>query len=185
MDMSFPYMIRRNANSYGLVLFFLALRVAWRCASGYTIYDNKKNEKKQPYILFFTMNRKNMYVPAHGKAAHSAPLSALIGLAAGLLNGLFGTGGGMVLALGLGRIYPRDRAENMAISTASVLVFSILTTILYGIQGHIELSDVLPILLPALLGGTLGSLLLGRLSRGVIDLILALMLLWSGVMLLL
>ena len=109
----------------------------------------------------------------------------VLGLFAGFLNGFLGTGGGMVLSLGLRRLYPEEMAKNLALSTASMLVFSIMSTILYTIQGHIGGSHILPVILPALIGGALGACLSPRLGRQGLDLLLSCMLLYSGLTLLL
>lgn len=103
-----------------------------------------------------------------------------VALLSGLVNGFLGTGGGMLLLLALRTVYPEEEKENMAICTACVLVFSILTTILYKIEGHMEGVDILPFLLPALLGGAAGSLLLGRIRPLLLDLVLSLLLIYAG-----
>ena len=130
------------------------------------------------------VTNKYAHTPAPVRGKRRASHLAALGLFAGCLNGLLGTGGGMVLALGLARLFPREEAKNLSISTASVLVFSIMSTILYGLQGHIPWENVAAALPPALMGGVLGALLLGRLPGRVLTLLLALMLLYSGVMLL-
>ena len=109
----------------------------------------------------------------------------LLGALAGVLNGFLGTGGGMVLAMGLRAVYPGEDKENMATATASVMFLSILSTILYLAGGRIGSGDILPVILPALLGGALGSLMLGKLRHEVIELLLGGMLLYSGLALLL
>ena len=112
-------------------------------------------------------------------------LVPIASFAAGVLNGLLGTGGGMVLTLALRAADPEHERDGMALSTACMLFFSVMTTILYEIQGHLSLADTLPVLLPAFLGGALGSLLLGRLRLPAVDMLLALLLLYSGLSLLL
>ncbi len=112
-----------------------------------------------------------------------APLHFLC-LLAGAVNGFFGMGAGMILVLGLQRFYRGERDEIMAISTLCVLCFSFLTTILYFVSGHVEPSAALPLLLPSLLGGALGSLLLGRISPTLLQTVFALLLLISGARLL-
>ena len=103
---------------------------------------------------------------------------------AGGVNGLFGTGGGMVLVLSLSRLYPKEREEVMAISTACVFVFSLVTIILYKISGKMQGIDLLPTILPSLLGGVVGALLLGRLPGRAVEGIFALLLILGGVRLL-
>lgn len=109
----------------------------------------------------------------------------LLSFFAGVLNGLFGTGGGMLLTLSLRAAYPGEERSSMAISTACVLSFSILTIILYTLKGYMRGAEPLPILLPAFLGGAAGALLLGRLHTRSLDLVLGALLLYSGVTLLL
>lgn len=104
---------------------------------------------------------------------------------AGGVNGLLGTGGGMVLALALRAAYPKGRREAMALSTACALFFSVLSIFLYTISGHFEGVEVLSSVLPAFLGGALGALLLGRLRLPYLDILLSLLLLYSGLSLVL
>lgn len=104
---------------------------------------------------------------------------------AGGVNGLLGTGGGMVLTLALRAAYPDERRAAMALSTACALFFSILSIFLYTISGHFEGTAVLSSVLPAFLGGALGALLLGRVRLPYLDLLLALLLLYSGLSLIL
>ncbi len=120
------------------------------------------------------------------KGVASSPIFlAASALLAGALNGFLGTGGGMALLFSLRAAYPHDEKENIAICTACVLVFSILTTILYKIEGHMDGIDIAPFLLPALLGGAAGSLLLGRIRPLLLDLVLSLLLIYAGLSLLL
>ena len=107
--------------------------------------------------------------------------SLLVAATAGVVNGLLGTGGGMVLVLALKRLYPGEEKWAMAISTACVFVFSIVSIILYTIGGRMQEVSVLPTLLPSLLGGLLGALLLGGLRGDAVEGIFALLLILAGV----
>ena len=97
-----------------------------------------------------------------GKAVRM--LLPLLCFAGGMLNGFLGTGGGMVLTLSLRAVYPEEEKRALAISTACVLSFSALTTILYAFEGHLQGLSLRPMLLPALLGGLLGAWLLWRIG---------------------
>ena len=134
----------------------------------------------------FHNNSKIMY--KEGARTRRRPrgwLLGLLGAFAGVLNGFLGTGGGMVLAVGLRAASPGEDAENMATATASIMFLSVLSTILYLIGGRIGGADILPVILPALLGGALGSLMLGKLRHEMIEFLLGGMLLYSGLALLL
>ncbi len=111
-------------------------------------------------------------------------LAMLAAGGAGVVNGLLGTGGGMVMVLSLSRLYPEEEKRVMAISTACVFIFSVLSIILYAVSGRMQEVDVLPTLLPSLLGGLLGALLLGRICGEAVEGIFSLLLIVAGVRLL-
>ena len=90
----------------------------------------------------------------------------------------------MVMLLTLTRLYPDKEKKMVAISTACALIFSIMSMILYIVGGHMRGVDLVPLLLPSLLGGALGALLLGRVGGRLLHGILALLLLLGGVRLL-
>ena len=91
----------------------------------------------------------------------------------------------MVLTLALRAILRGEERAAMALSTACVLFFSVLSTILYAVQGHFSGVDPLPLLLPSLLGGAVGALLLVRMRLPSLDLLLGILLIVSGLRLLL
>ena len=123
-----------------------------------------------------------MKMKERGRPSLWLPAAALL---SGGINGLLGTGGGMVLTLALRAAYPGERRRVMALSTACALFFSVLSIFLYAIGGHLEEVAVTDTLLPALLGGALGALLLGRVRLPYLDLLLSLLLLYSGLSLIL
>ena len=107
-------------------------------------------------------------------------LAVLSAAVAGGVNGLLGTGGGMILVISLSRLYPEEREGVMAISTACVFIFSLLTIILYKISGKMQGIDLLATLFPSLLGGVVGALLLGKLPGRAVEGIFALLLIFAG-----
>ena len=134
----------------------------------------------------FHNNSKNMYrARAYTRRPLTALLLPLIGFLSGILNGFFGTGGGMVLSVGLRTAYPGEDRESMALATASMTVLSIVSTILYAASGHIGSKEILPVIVPAVFGGFLGALLLGKIRHDALDLLFGGMLLYSGLMILL
>lgn len=87
----------------------------------------------------------------------------IAGGAAGLVNGLFGGGGGMVLVPLLREKCELEPRQAFATSVAIILPLCALSSIIYLFQGSIALSTAFPYLL----GGTLGGLLGGKLFRQV------------------
>ncbi len=106
---------------------------------------------------------------------------ALAALGAGLLNGFFGTGGGMLLVLSLSHLLAADRQKDAFIySSVGVLAFCIASLALYSARGIVSESDLGGYALPAALGGILGALLFGHIGTRLLRKIFAALLLYSG-----
>lgn len=99
-------------------------------------------------------------------------------LFAGVLNGLLGTGGGIPLYFMLSK----EGEDKRAYATASVcvLLLSAQTLLLYR-SAATSLTAVSPFLpLFAVLGGSLGAFLLGKVNTRILRLFFGLLLLFSG-----
>lgn len=112
-----------------------------------------------------------------------------VGAAAGFLNGLLGAGGGILLIYALTATNP-DRSpdavrNNFAATVAAVLPITLLSTVLYAADGRMDFSAVTPLVLPAILGGTAGAFLLGRINTTLLKKLFALLVIWSGLYMLL
>ncbi|MBR6559297.1 MAG: sulfite exporter TauE/SafE family protein [Clostridia bacterium] len=109
------------------------------------------------------------------------------GLLAGGINGLFGCGGGIITMLVLSRYLSGDRGDKertrriFASTVLSVIPMSLGSAIVYGTLGAVESEDVLPLILPALLGGMAGALLLSRINTGLLKKIFSALVIWSGI----
>lgn len=115
-------------------------------------------------------------------AALFARLCAL-GAFAGLVNGIFGSGGGVAIVLSLWALADRqirDRRRVIANVTAMILPISLASALVYFNLSPPELSSGIGIALTALVGGGVGALLLGKLKLKVIRVIFAVLLLVSG-----
>lgn len=88
---------------------------------------------------------------------------ALAGAAAGLVNGLFGGGGGMVLVPLLSGWCALEERKAFATSVAIILPLCVLSALLYALRGALDVVQALPYLVGGLLGGFWG----GKLFRGV------------------
>ena len=106
-----------------------------------------------------------------------------LGAFAGLVNGIFGSGGGVAIVLSLWALADRqlkDRRRVFANVTAMILPISLASALVYLNLSPPELSSGIGIALAALVGGGVGALLLGRLKLKVIRVIFAILLLVSG-----
>ena len=108
------------------------------------------------------------------------------GLCGGVLNGLFGCGGGIAAMLALSKYMPEERDEGervrriFATTVLSVIPMSLGSAPVYGTLGAVSMRDVLPLLLPAALGGIAGGLLLSRINTKLLKKLFAALVVWSG-----
>lgn len=108
----------------------------------------------------------------------------ITGAAAGLLNGLFGAGGGMVVVPMLGKDgLPAERAH--ATSIAVILPLSIASSLLYFSYGHIDIATAAAYIPLGLVGAWVGGRLLPRVKAVWLHRIFGVIVLFSAVRLLL
>lgn len=110
------------------------------------------------------------------------------GLLAGFCNGLLGAGGGIVLALSLGAMLPKDSESVRSVYSNALLVMlplSALTLTRYIGGGALEAERMginsYSVLIGASLGGVVGGILLGKLRGRGIRRLFALLTLISGI----
>lgn len=107
--------------------------------------------------------------------------AAASGLGAGVLNGLFGGGGGMVLIPGLERLSGLSGEAVFPTSVLVMLPVSILTLALSGPVAELPWQEAWPYLA----GSTAGGILAGVLGRHIplvwLHRVLGVLLLWGGI----
>ncbi len=109
-------------------------------------------------------------------------LLGVLALAAGVVNGFLGTGGGIVLMLALTLVPANDDTaarDRFATVIAVILPLSLVSAVAYG--ESVDLSAASPYILPGILGGVLGALLLDKLSVKLIKKLFAAMVIWAGI----
>lgn len=104
----------------------------------------------------------------------------LLGIVTGFVNGIFGSGGGIIAVPMLKRT-GLDAKKSHATSLALTLPLSIVSVILYGSKGSLPLSDVLPLFIPGLSGAAVGGLLLKKISGTALKRIFGAILLAAGI----
>ena len=86
--------------------------------------------------------------------------------AAGLIGGIFGTGGGILIVFLFSRIYAKSEKytaqDCFAMTVCCMSVSSVVSLLIYLRNGSFSLSDLNGIALPAALGGMVGAYLLDR-----------------------
>ncbi len=102
------------------------------------------------------------------------------GILIGLLNGLFGAGGGIAaVALFEKNGFSRKSAHATAVSI--MLFLSAVSGFLYWQRGYVSLSDVLPFLPGGVLGAALGGWLLPKIPDTWLKKIFSLFILYAAV----
>lgn len=107
--------------------------------------------------------------------------AAIPGALAGLVNGLFGAGGGMVLVPLLerkGLIRPR---EVFASAIAVMLPISAVSFMIYALHGSVDFGAAMPYLLGGAMGGLIGGLLYRKIPTKLLHKALGLFILWGGI----
>lgn len=108
----------------------------------------------------------------------------ILGFLAGLLNGLLGAGGGIILVRGADKVLPReyhDGRDIFANALAVMLPLSAVSAIAYVLRGSVHGLDFAPFVLPAVIGGAGGGLLLAIIDTRLLRLIFSALVVWSGI----
>ncbi len=111
---------------------------------------------------------------------HSAAFF-LFSFLAGAANGLLGAGGGIVLLLAF-RLLCKDMDTKTAFATSCVAVFffSAVSCVIYAHRGTLSFVEAEPYMIPALIGGVAGALLLRVIRVSWLKTIFALILIYGG-----
>ena len=122
--------------------------------------------------------------PVHKKGdegmAHVWP-ARIAGGAAGLANGLFGGGGGMVFLPILSRWGGLSQRKLYATCVGVIFPVCLVSAAVYLWRGSVSLSAALPYLAGGLIGGWLGGKLYGKVPTGVLKWLFAAFLFYAGV----
>ena len=106
---------------------------------------------------------------------------AVAGGLAGIANGFFGGGGGMVLVPLLTARCGLDQRRAFATSVAIILPLCVLSSVIYLFRGGLDLAVALPYLAGGLAGGFLGGRLFQKLNMDWLRRAFALLILSGGV----
>ena len=105
----------------------------------------------------------------------------LAGLGAGIVNGLFGAGGGMVLIPLLELTRKSNDRDTFSGCVAVILPMCIISLIITGLMGNIYWKEALPYLPGSALGGYLAVRLGNRIPVSWLHRGLGILILWGGI----
>lgn len=108
----------------------------------------------------------------------------ICGAAAGLINGFFGAGGGMVLVPLLIRLGKLEDKLAFSSAISIILPLCLVSIAVYWTQDLLDVTSSLPYLVGGLGGGLLGGLLFRKVTPHFLHKALGLVILWGGLRLL-
>ena len=112
---------------------------------------------------------------------HKSGIIYLAGALAGLINGLFGGGGGMVVLPLLSKGNTLEGRSLFATCVAIIFPICLVSAAFALWQGQVRLTAALPYLLGGLGGGVVGGMTFEKVSVRWLKMIFALFLLYGGV----
>ncbi|MBE7011935.1 MAG: sulfite exporter TauE/SafE family protein [Ruminococcaceae bacterium] len=88
----------------------------------------------------------------------------IIGIVAGILNGLFGAGGGCIVVPALEKFldFPQKKAHGTAVGI--ILIMSIASAVIYVLRGKFNFSLWIPVTVGGCIGGIIGGKLLSKIA---------------------
>ncbi len=107
----------------------------------------------------------------------------LLGLSIGVINGIFGAGGGM-LAVPLLKKSGLDQKSAHANAIAVILPITVISAVLYIAKGYVNISDSFSFIPTGLLGSIIATFILQKFSNKILQKIFAVFMIYAGVRLL-
>ena len=101
----------------------------------------------------------------------------LIGLVSGVLNGLFGAGGGTVCV----PLLTKCKKSAHATSVVIMLALSLLSAVIYVVRGNVLISDSFVYLVGGIVGAVVGATLLKKLKTKPIKIIFGAVIIFAAV----
>lgn len=146
-------------------------------------FINKNNKK----VVKSAELRKILSMEEHKIAdkKRKNALKTVVGLVAGLINGLFGGGGGMIVVPCLKYLLKYETDSAHATAIAVILPLSVLSGIFYAAFGNFEWQSAVFTTIGVTVGGIMGAVLLKKLSSKPITLIFSAVMAVAGVKMLL
>ena len=107
----------------------------------------------------------------------------LFGVCIGVVNITLGAGGGMLTVPLYKRLGMKQKSAQIN-AVATILPITIISTIIYLINGNVNFSDSYIYLIPGLLGSILGTFVIRKTSNKLLTIFFSLFMIWAGMRLL-
>ena len=102
------------------------------------------------------------------------------GVVTGMINGIFGGGGGMLTVPMLTVLYGLENKKSHATAILIILPVCIVSGLIYAALGNFKLSVGLPVTLGVIVGGILGAVLLKKLPSFWVGIIFSFIMFFAG-----
>ena len=106
--------------------------------------------------------------------------ACIAGGAAGIANGLFGAGGGMILVPLLTKLCKTDEKKCFSTALSVILPLCLVSLSVYCLSGNLAADLAAPYLIGGFFGGIGGGLLMKRIPARLLHGILGTIILWGG-----
>ena len=107
--------------------------------------------------------------------------SSMSGLLTGIINGFFGSGGGVIAVIMLKSGCKLEDKKAHATSVFVIMVLCIFSGFLYISQGEIKITDVLWYLPGGIIGGVVGAKLLKKIKTDILKILFGIIMIYSGI----
>jgi uncharacterized membrane protein YfcA len=110
----------------------------------------------------------------------------LSGVLAGIVNGLLGAGGGIIVVYALGIVLGDELCDVRDVFSNALCVMlpiSAVSCVGYALMGELSTDGIGVFIIPAIIGGAAGGLLLGRVNTTFLKKLFAAIVIYSGIML--
>ena len=108
-------------------------------------------------------------------------LFCLFSLIAGGINGLLGTGGGIVLVYMLSLLTDNKSKDNFATTLCATLPVSAISAIVYFKNSNVDAELLLKLAIPAVIGGVAGAFIVDKINKKWLNVIFAVLVIYSGI----
>lgn len=110
----------------------------------------------------------------------SGIMKFLAGLGIGAVNVTLGAGGGM-LTVPLYKKMGMSQKQAQTNAVATILPITIISAVIYLLNGSVAISDTYIYLIPGLVGSALGTFVIKKTSNKFLTVVFALFMIWAGV----
>ena len=111
--------------------------------------------------------------------------SILTGVFAGLANGIFGGGGGMIVVPMLNHLLNYQNKYAHATAIFIILPLSIVSGLFYLSFGNFNVNVGIPVCIGVIVGGLIGAILLSKISSKIVGIIFSVLMAVAGIKMLL